>query len=138
MLEPVRTDSLPAGQEQGLVLREVRGLRGEIAQLASAIIAQQQEIAKLNRALSTVRISRTQELALKEAIRARARQIAASEQLAGAEQRISAAIRTTLRETTGARAIGDLQAGQFDRAMSMIGTWYMTGAMRRIRRECGK
>ena len=104
-------------------------------QILSALLSQQQEISRLSAALSTVRISRTQEIAMKEAISARAAMLARTEGFSGMERRIAGAIRTTLRETTGARAIGDLQASQFDRAMEMVGSWYMSGALRRIRRE---
>ena len=69
------------------------------------------------------------------AIKARAAMLARNENLPGSERRIAGAIRTTIRETTGARAIGDLQAGQYDRAMDMVNTWHMSGALRRIRRE---
>lgn len=69
------------------------------------------------------------------AIRARARMLAASEGLAGSETRIAAAIRTTLRETTGARAVDDIQASQYEAAMQLVSGWAMAGALRRIRRE---
>lgn len=104
-------------------------------QMMSVLLAQQQELARLSAALSTVRISRTQEIAMKEAISARAAQLARTEGLAGCERRIAGAIRTTLRETTGARAIGDLQSSQFDRAMEMVMGWRMSGALRKIRRD---
>jgi len=110
-------------------------LRGQ-QQMMSVLIAQQAQIEKLNLALATVRISRTQEIAIKEAIRVRAKQLTALEGLpADAERRIAGAIRVTLRETTGARAIGDLASSQFDRALAMVNAWYMAGALRKIRRE---
>ena len=104
--------------------------------IMSVLLAQQQEISKLTAALATVRISRTQEIAMKEAITARAALLRRQEGMPeGCERRIAGAIRTTLRETTGARAIGDLQSSQFDRAMEMVNAWHMNGALRRIARE---
>lgn len=130
--------------EDGLSTEErVREMRTDMQallqgqrQMMSVLIAQQAQIEKLNQALLTVRISRSQEAAMKDAIRARARQLAAQEDMGkGAERRIAGAIRATIRETTGARAIGDLAAGQFDRTLQMVLGWHMTGALRRIRRE---
>lgn len=110
-------------------------LRGQ-QQMMSVLIAQQAQIEKLNAALATMRITRSQEGALKDAIRARAKQLAMREGLRqGAERRIAGAIRVTIRETTGARAIGDLAAGQYDRTLQMVGSWDMAGALRKIRRE---
>ena len=101
------------------------------ARIVSMLLAQQAELSRLTQALSTMRVSRTQELSLGEAA-----QLATQEGLPrAAGKRIAAAIRTTLRETTGARAMGDLQAAQFERAMTIIGTWRMEGALRRIKRE---
>lgn len=139
MFELISVDEIPTKQ---LMTPEKLGVQMEQMlhlqqQIMSALLAQQQEISRLGAALATVRISRTQEIAMKEAINARAAMLARTEQLEGSERRIAGAIRTTIRETTGARAIGDLQAGQFDRAMDMVNTWYMSGAMRRIRREAG-
>lgn len=137
MFELVSVDEIPANElmtpeRLGMQMQQMMGMQ---QQILSALLAQQQEISRLSAALATVRISRTQELAMKEAITARAVLLARTEDLEGMERRIAGAIRTTLRETTGARAIGDLQASQFDRAMDMVTTWYMSGALRRIRRE---
>lgn len=137
MFEMVSVDGIPVGElmtpeRLGMQMQQMMGMQ---QQILSALLAQQQEISRLSAALATVRISRTQELAMKEAITARAVLLARTEDLEGMERRIAGAIRTTLRETTGARAIGDLQASQFDRAMDMVTTWYMSGALRRIRRE---
>lgn len=137
MFELISVDGRPAGE---LMTPEALGERmqqmmGMQQQILSALLAQQQEISKLTAALATVRISRTQEIAMKEAIAARAALLARTEALEGCERRIAGAIRTTLRETTGARAIGDLQSSQFDRAMDMVTSWHMSGALRRIRRE---
>ena len=132
---------MPAEQKASEIMtEEVRSelekMRRSIAQLTSAIIAQQTELEKLNRVLSTVRLTRTQETAIKEAVRARSRLLVRAEGLSPAsEQRVAAAIRTTLRETTGARAMGDIQGCQFDRAMELVQGWRMAGALRRIRKE---
>ena len=106
------------------------------ARIVSMLLAQQAELSRLTKALATVRVSRTQEIALCEAVRRRAAQLAAQEGMPkAAGKRIAAAIRTTLREATGARATGDMQAAQFERAMEIVSTWKMEGALRRIRRE---
>lgn len=119
--------------------KEFAGLRGDMQRILTILVAQQGQIEKLNQALATVRISRTQEMALKDAIKRRAKQVAERENMGnGAERRIAGAIRVTIRETTGARAIGDLAAGQYDRTLLMVGDWYMAGALRRIRREMEK
>lgn len=132
----VRSESaLPAANLQQMARQMDRMLRGMEA-IQGALLAQASEIARLNRALDAVRVSRTQELALQEAIRARAKAIGREAVVyTGAEKKIASAIRTTLREVTGARAVGDVQAGQFDRCMTMIETWHMAGALRRISRE---
>lgn len=137
MYELMAVDGMPPGElmtpeKMGAQLAQV--LAGQ-QQIMSVLLAQQQEISRLSAALATVRISRTQEIAMKEAISARAAQLVRSEDLPGCERRIAGAIRKTLRETTGARAIGDLQASQFDRAMEMVANWRMSGALRKIRRE---
>jgi len=133
----ISVDGTPKGElmtpeKLGAQMQQMMGMQ---QQIMSALLAQQQEISKLTAALATVRISRTQEIAMKEAISARAAQLAREEELPGCERRIAGAIRRTLRETTGARAIGDLQSSQFDRAMDMVSAWRMSGALRRIRRE---
>lgn len=137
MLELVKREEQAGGQ---LTIPERMSIQMEQLlsaqqQMMSVLLAQQQELARLSAALSTVRISRTQEIAMKEAIAARAALLARTEGLPGCERRIAGAIRTTLRETTGARAIGDLQSSQFERAMDMVTSWHMSGALRRIRRE---
>ena len=135
MLELVRPETggqLTIPEKMSIQMEQ---LLSQQQQIMSVLLAQQQEISKLTAALATVRISRTQEIAMKEAISARAQQLAREEAMPGCERRIAGAIRRTLRETTGARAIGDLQSSQFDRAMEMVNTWRMTGALRKIRRE---
>lgn len=137
MFELMEVDGVPAGElaTPEKLDRQMQQLMGMQQQIMSALLDQQQEISKLTAALATVRISRTQELAMKEAITARAAWLARTEDMPSSERRIAGAIRKTLRETTGARAIGDLQAAQFDRAMEMVAGWKMTGALRKIRRE---
>ena len=148
MFELVAVDGVPVGamraSEQNTAMTHTEQLAADLrvlkdgqAALMSALLAQQSELAKLTAALATVRISRTQEIAMQAAVKSRAAMLARMEGLTGCERRIAGAIRTTLREATGARAIGDLQAGQYDRAMEMIASWYMSGALRRIRREAG-
>lgn len=147
MFDLVSVDGVPVAQmreDGGELMRPVDPVREELrvirdgqAQLMSVLLAQQSELAKLSAALSTVRISRTQEIAMKEAINARAAMLARTERLEGCERKIAGAIRTTIRETTGARAIGDLQSSQYARTMDMVATWHMSGALRRIRREAG-
>ena len=135
MLELVRaeTGEVAAKREDDPRIEQL--CKGQ-AQIVSMLLAQQAELSRLTRALSTVRVSRAQELALGAAIRRRAAQLADAEGLPrDAGKRIAAAIRTTLREATGARAMGDLQAAQFDRAMEIVNTWRMEGALRRIKRE---
>lgn len=135
MLELVRADTGEVAAKREDDPRIEQLCKGQ-AQIVSMLLAQQAELSRLTRALSTVRVSRAQELAISGAIRKRAAQLAQSEGLpSDAGKRIAAAIRTTLREATGARAMGDLQAAQFDRAMEIVTTWRMEGALRRIRRE---
>ena len=133
---PAEKTGMVALPEQ--VHAELHALREGQAQLMSVLLAQQSELSRLAGALATVRISRTQEIALGSAIKARASLLARTENLPGCERRIAGAIRTTIRETTGARAIGDLQAGQYDRTMEMVNGWHMGGALRRIRREAAQ
>lgn len=122
-----------AGRIDG-VDAQLRALCDGQARVMQAVLAQQAEIARLNRALAMMRVTRTQEAALCAAIRARAKLLAAREGLRGAENSIAAAIRATLRETTGARAMGDVQASQYEAAMRVIAGWDMAGALRRIRK----
>lgn len=147
MLELVAVDGKPVSPQTGeIVVGEAQTpAQGDarIAQLCegqarivSMLLAQQAELSRLTKALATVRVSRTQELAIGEAVRRRAAQLAAQEGMPkAAGKRIAAAIRVTLREATGARATGDMQAAQFERAMEIVSTWKMEGALRRIRRE---
>lgn len=107
-----------------------------VMQMREMMLAMTQEVARLNQALALMRVSRMQETALCEAVRARARALCREEGLsAGTERKMAAAIRTTVREVTGARAMGDVQAQQYERTLQLIDTWRMAGAIRRIRRE---
>jgi len=140
MFELANTDgafaTVPAEKKTPASAEDVAQLRRDVGEVLAAVLAQQAEIAKLNRAIASMRVSRTQELALSDAIRRRAREICAGDALAsGCSRRVAAAIRTTLREITGARSVGDIQAGQFDAAMEQITRWHMSGVIRRIRRD---
>lgn len=132
----LRTDEEPRELTAPATIGDVAQLRSDIAAVMAAVLSQQAEIAKLNLAIAGMRVSRTQELALSDAIRRRAKEICEKDGLpARCSRRVAAAIRTTLREITGARVVGDIQAGQFDAAMAQIEMWHMVGAIRRIRRE---
>lgn len=136
---PMGTDerqiAKPVSEGEKKLLAAMEGVCARVDSLTSALLAQGQEIARLNRALSTVRVSRTQEIALQEAIRTRAKELTRLEGMPqGCEKRIGAAIRTTLREILGARAAGDVQACQFDQAMRLAQEWRMPGVLRRIRK----
>lgn len=147
MLELVSVDGKPVERETATVAMpepqppmygdaRIEQLCEGQARIVSMLLAQQAELSRLTQALATMRVSRTQERSLNEAVRRRAAQLATQEGLPrAADKRIAAAIRVTLREATGARAMGDIQAAQFERAMSIIGTWRMEGALRRIKRE---
>lgn len=143
MLELVAVDGapLPAREEQEQetrMLSQMQALCDGQARIVSMLLSQQAEIARLAKALSTVRITRTQELAIQSAIRRRAAELATAEGMPkAAAKRIASAIRVTLREATGVRAVGDLQAAQFERAMDIATAWRMEGALRRIRRGEG-
>lgn len=107
-----------------------------VMQMREMMLAMTEEVARLNRVLALMRVSRTQEVALNEAVRARARALCRDEGLStGAERKMAAAIRATVRDVTGARAMGDVQAQQYERTLQLIDTWRMAGAIRRIRRE---
>ena len=117
-------DVAAAISQQGAMLAEIR----------AALLAQGQEIARLNRALSAMRVSRGQEAAIHAAIRARAQALCAQEGIPGGERLLAAEIRRSVREATGCRAAGDIQAAQYDAVMAMIDGWMQRGAIRRARR----
>lgn len=97
------------------------------------------EVRRVSDALALMRVSRVQERAIGEAIRARARELARLEGMGeAAERRIAGAIRTTLREVTGARAVGDIEARKYEQVMGLISGWRMAGAMRKIKKEMDK
>ena len=112
----------------------IRQQNAMLAEIRAAILMQSQEIERLNRALSSMRVSRGQESAT---IRARAADLAAQNGLTGAEKAIAAEIRKSVREAIGCRAMGDVEAAAFDRVMDMIEGWMQRGALRRIRQERG-
>ena len=113
----------------------IRQQNAMLAEIRAAILMQSQEIERLNRALSSMRVSRGQESAINAAIRARAADLAAQNGLVGAEKAIAAEIRKSVREATGCRAMGDVEAAASDRVMDMIEGWMQRGALRRIRQE---
>lgn len=127
-------------QDQGLqsAANDARMERVEqaVMQMREMMLAMTEEVARLNRALALMRVSRTQEVALNEAVRARARALCREEGIGkSGERKMAAAIRTTVRDVTGARAMGDVQAQQYEKTLQLIDTWRMAGAIRRIRRE---
>lgn len=124
-------------------------LYDKVDSLASLVMAQNAVLEKMARIMEEQRVSRTQETAIKRAIVARARDIALREALKGhydpcasaywdPEKRLAEAIRKTLRELTGARAVGDIRACVYDAAMRHIMQWDYPGAIRKIRREAGQ
>ena len=100
MFELMAVDGVPAGElaTPEKLDRQMQQLMGMQQQIMSALLAQQQEISKLTAALATVRISRTQELAMREAITARAAWLSRTEDMPSSERRIVGAICKTLRE----------------------------------------
>lgn len=118
------TEVAAAISQQGAMLAEIR----------AALLVQGQEIARLNRALSAMRVSRGQEAAINAAIRARAQALCAQEGIPGGERLLAAEIRRSVREATGCRAAGDIQASQYDAVIAMIDGWMQRGAVRRARR----
>lgn len=133
-----RREMIPAAPAGELATQaQMERVEQGMAQMREMMLAMMQEIGQLNRALALMRVSRTQETALREAVRDRARALCRAEGLpTAAERKIAGAIRTTVREVTGARALGDVQARQYDQIMELIAGWRMAGALRRIRKEC--
>ena len=143
-----RVDS-SVGNYTELAGEEVAALSRKVDSLAALVMAQNAVLERVAGILSEQRVSRTQETAIKRAIQARAKALALREGLKGhydpdasvywdPERHLGEAIRKTLRELTGARAIGDIRAGVYDAAMRHIMEWDYPGAIRRIRREAGQ
>lgn len=112
---------------------EVLSLRTEVHELRTLILSQNALLEQLAQRQAQIRVSRSQEKALRAAVRMRAEELAASEDLPG--RAISSAILSTVRELSACRALGDAPAEKFDALMESIRRWYMPGALRRIRRR---
>lgn len=118
--------------EESPALPALREQTEALARIEAIILQMQAQIEQLTRAQGETRVTRTQEAALRGAIRQRAREIAQRESIPA--RAVSAAIRTTLREVTGRRAVGDIPQAQFSQALGCARTWDMAGAIRRIKR----
>lgn len=115
------------------VSEEILSLRAELSDLRTLILTQNALLEQLVQRQAQVRVSRAQERALREAIRMRAGELAAAERLPSGP--VSQAIRKTVRELTGCRALGDAPAEKYEQLLAAIQAWYMPGALRRIRRS---
>ena len=119
------SQALPALLEQGAAIKRIETI----------MLQMQAQIEQLSRAQAERRVTRTQEAALRRAVRERAEEICRQEGLPDSCRRLcQEAIRSTVREVTGCRAIGDIPDGMYAQALSVIRSWYMTGAVRRWRR----
>lgn len=131
---------LPLGEVSALALteraaNEVRTLRQEVADLRAMLVAQNSLLEQVAQALSTTRVSRSQERTLRDAVHERAGYLREREGLpAAAGRMLSAAILGTLRQLTGCRALGDVPAVKYDQCLEAVRAWDMTGAIRKIRR----
>lgn len=130
-----RAEPPQALEMYGELSSEVLSLRSEIYELRALILSQNGLLEQLVQQQARIRVSRSQERALREAIRLRAGELAASERLPS--RPVSQAIRKTVREITGCRALGDVPAEKYDQILGAVQGWYMPGALRRIRRRCG-
>ena len=132
---PLGEVSAPALTER--VTDEVRTLRQEVADLRAMLVAQNSLLEQVAQALSTTRVSRSQERTLRDAVHERAGYLREREGLpAAAGRMLSAAILGTLRQLTGCRALGDVPAVKYDQCLEAVRAWDMTGAIRKIRRRC--
>lgn len=111
---------------------EIHDLWNEVHELRTLILSQNALLEQLVRRQAQIRVSRGQERALRAAVRMRAEELAASEDLP--RRAISAAILSTVRELSGCRALGDVPAEKYDQILSAVQGWYMPGALRRIRK----
>lgn len=117
-------------------LTETDAVRQEIADLRAMILAQNALLEQLVQAQAQIRVSRSQERALRQTIHERAAGLQERERLPkAAGRKISGAILATLRTITGCRALGDIPAVKFDQAQNAARTWDMPGALRKIRRS---
>ena len=131
---PLGEVSAPALTERALP-EEVHTLRQEVADLRAMLVAQNSLLEQVAQALSTTRVSRSQERTLRDAVHERAGYLREREGLpAAAGRMLSAAILGTLRQLTGCRALGDVPAVKYDQCLEAVRAWDMTGAIRKIRR----
>lgn len=129
--------ALPALPSGASLPDEVRTLRQEVADLRAMLVAQNSLLEQVAQALSTTRVSRSQERTLRDAVHERAGYLREREGLpAAAGRMLSAAILGTLRQLTGCRALGDVPAVKYDQCLEAVRAWDMTGAIRKIRRRC--
>jgi len=120
---PMMSEGLPA---------EISCMRAELSDLRALVLSQTALLEQLARQQAQIRVSRSQEAALRRAVRARAGELAEREGLPA--RVVGAAILRTLREISGVRALGDVPAARYDGMLSAVQGWYMPGALRRIRR----
>lgn len=130
MGELMRMPATPAIQQDS---HDLATLSCEVNDLRALILAQNSLLEQLVRAQAQIRVSRSQERALRAAIRERAAEIAEAERLPS--RAISAAILKTVREISGVRALGDVPAEKYDKILDLIRGWHMAGALRRIRKQ---
>lgn len=145
--QPFRLTPSPGGEGYGEALAaadEVRILTEKVDSLAALVMAQNAVLERVAGILEAQTVTRTQERALKSAIRERAKEICEREGLKiidwtrpAPERMMAEAIRKTLRELTGARAAADIPARMFDGALRHVNEWDYPGAIRRIRKEMG-
>ena len=130
MGELMRLPATPAIQQDA---HDLAQLSCEVSDLRALILAQNSLLEQLVRAQAQIRVSRSQERALRSAIRERAAEIADAERLPS--RPISSAILKTVREISGVRALGDVPAEKYDKILDLIRGWHMAGALRRIRKQ---
>ena len=116
---------------------EIAALARKVDSLAALVLAQNAAIERMAAMLEERRVTRSQESALKIAIHRRAEEVCREAEFSGREasRRVNAAIRKTVREVSGCRAVGDIPAAQFEKILRLIVVWNMAGAIRRIRRD---
>ena len=111
-------------------------LQEEVLGIREMLLVQNCLLEQLVAQQAKIRVTREEEATLRRAIRERSRELADREGLsAKGAGRIAAAIRSTLRDLAGCRALGDVPSAKFDQALRLVRAWDMPGALRRIRRE---
>lgn len=108
-------------------------LEKKLDDLTALVLAMQSELLAMRQEREAVRVTRAQEAALRRAVHMRAQELSDREGLP--RRALSAAILATLREVTGCRAVGDIPAARYDRALAAAAGWDMPGVIRRIRRR---